>query len=41
MRKCFGIRQVISRDELNFRVIQPGPDNISPDTAKAVNPYFN
>ena len=41
MREGSGIRQIIRGDKLNFGVVQPCSDDISPDAAEAVNTYFD
>src|ERR1700731_3618083 len=41
MRQGRSVRQIIGGDEFDFRVMKAGPDDIPPDAAEAINPYFD
>src|SRR6185312_2204199 len=41
MCERFGVRQIVGGDELNFGIMQPGADDISPNAAKAVDTYLD
>ena len=41
MGQCLGIGQVIGGNEFYFGIVQTGADNIPPDTAEAVDSYFD
>jgi hypothetical protein len=41
MGERLGVREVVRGYKLDIRIVQPSADNIPPDTAEAVDTYFD
>jgi hypothetical protein len=41
MGQRFGVRKIVRRHEFNLGIIQSSPDDVTPDTAEAVDTYLD